>query len=129
MNRKGMSLVAKTMIVVGALMPATAISQESAEDLNKFELADTDGSGCISWEEMRNRAMVFFDSLDFDGDGIITVNEHLAAIGADTTDENGNPMPVKVIDPVRFQASLRASFDLADKNDSACLEREEWEDD
>ena len=129
MNRIRMSLLATILIVAGASMPATATAQESAEDLNKFELADTDGSGCISWEEMRNRAMVFFDSLDFDGDGIVTVNEHLAAIGADTTYENGDPMPVKVIDPARYQASLRVSFDLADKDDSACLEREEWEDD
>jgi Ca2+-binding EF-hand superfamily protein len=129
MNRKRMSPVATILIVAGASMAAPETAQDSVEDLNNFELADTDGNGCVSWEEMRDRAMVFFDSLDFDGDGIVTVNEHLAAIGADTTDEDGEPVPVKVVDPARHQASLRVSFNLSDRDDSGCLESEAWEND
>ncbi len=56
------------------------------------------------------------------------VNEHLAAIGADTTTEEGEPMPVKVIDPGRFQASMRDAFEIADEDGDACLDEKEWAD-
>ena len=79
--------------------------------------------------EVGHRQDLNSEKADNDGDGIVTVNEHLAAIGADTTDEDGEPMPVKVVDPARHQASLRVSFNLSDKDDSGCLEREAWEND
>lgn len=121
------SVAMMAVLVLGSISGQT-IAQSNSVDLNKFELADTDGNGCVSWEELRNRAMVFFASLDIDEDGIVTVNEHLAAIGADTMDEDGEAMPVKVIDPGRFQAAMRESFNLADENEDACLDEKEWAD-
>ncbi len=37
-------------------------------------------------------------------------------------------MPVKVIDPGRFQASMRDAFEIADEDGDACLDEKEWAD-
>jgi hypothetical protein len=35
---------------------------------------DADDNGCVSWEELRNRAAIVFDALDVNDDGLIASN-------------------------------------------------------
>ena len=98
-----------------------ANAQNEIIDVDGFTVADTDGNGCVTWEEMRNEAVLVFHALDLNGDGLIKGEEHPAAVTVD-----GEEVDTRAIDPGRFQAALRTSFLEADKDGNGCLGRDEW---
>jgi Ca2+-binding EF-hand superfamily protein len=99
--------------------PTTA--QDEIIDVDGFTIADTDGDGCVNWEEMRNEAVLVFHSLDLNGDGFIEGEEHPEAVTVE-----GEQIDSRSITPDRFQAALRKSFLAADKDGDGCLNRDEW---
>lgn len=101
---------------------SAASAQNAAVDVDQFLLADTDGSGCVDWEELRNRGAIIFDVLDDNNDGIISGDEHLEAVTVD-----GEEVRPDSVDITRFQVSLRISFDRGDEDGDGCLDREEWD--
>lgn len=120
MNNKitTMLVMAAAMIGMSSLLQA---DEPAMEEIDKFELADFDGNGCISFEELRNRGAIVFDSLDVNGDGIISDNEHLRAVN-----EKGEDVTPESVDLSRFTLQLKISFDDADEDKDGCLSRREW---
>jgi Ca2+-binding EF-hand superfamily protein len=90
-----------TMLLMAAAAMAMSSPLQAAEpeleEIDKFELADFDGNGCISFEELRNRGVIVFDSLDVNGDGVISDNEHIRAVN-----EKGEEVTPEAVDLSRF---------------------------
>ena len=98
-------------------------AQAADDSMTDFLLADTDGDDCVSWEELRNRAVIIFHQLDVNGDGLIFGEEHPPAVNA--AGETVRPSGVEI---GSFQAELYIAFDTADKDQNGCLSRKEFSD-
>lgn len=119
MNNKKLSFVISLLLTAGLSLQVNA--QEDMSDQEKFELADFDGNGCVSWEELRNRGTIVFDALDLNKDGAIAGDEHPR-----TVDKNGNVVHPESVDIAHYQVALRQAFDASDSDESGCLEADEW---
>lgn len=111
--------IKKILVASAALGLTLGASAETELDVDQFTLADFDGSGCIDWEELRNRGMLFFSAMDIDNNGIIAAEEHPA-----TKDKDEVPSEVTA---TSFQVHLKDAMDHADRNNDGCLDRKEWE--
>jgi len=110
-----------TVFMVLTFFSANSISATEVVNVDQYELADVDGDGCISWEELRNRGVLIFHALDLNADGIVSGEEHPEALNV-----KGEKISPKSVDQANFQASLRTAFELGDKNKDKCLNRQEW---
>jgi Ca2+-binding EF-hand superfamily protein len=105
-----------------ALPLATSTNAEVLEEftLEEFAAADHDGSGCVDAEEFRNIGVLVFHSWDDNADGTLNGEE---LFGGWVENEN---VPVPAVTTADYQAELRRSHKLADKDGNGCLNEEEW---
>jgi hypothetical protein len=98
-----------------ALKPAGDTASQVA-----FAYADRNSDVAVSWEEFRNRAMLLFENVDTNGDGVLQIAE-LAALGG----PKAPPAPFDVTLPT-YNAAVRKTFDDADANRDGALIPAEW---
>lgn len=115
---------AKPAALIGGLIVSLGLGTVAgAEDEMSFERTDTNGDGCVSWEELRNASIAVWGAMDLNGDGLIT-GEELPPV----TNEKGETVRTRgTIDLAVFQAALDDAFEAADKDKDGCLNRPEFE--
>lgn len=101
-----------------------AAQDATVETYLDFDRVDTDGNGCVDWEELRNASLLFWHALDLNRDNILAGDEHPEAVDGD-----GEPVRPASVDTTRFQAAMYVAFDTADKDQDDCLSRREYESD
>ncbi len=107
-------------LVLGLAFSAGANAQDNELD---FEIVDTDGDACVTWEELRNRSMDVWGAMDLNDDGLIA-GEELPS----TTNEKGETVrPAGSIDLTKFQAAMYDAFQAADKDKDGCLSKSEFD--
>ncbi len=104
-----------------ALAPMAGHAQDTIVEINDFEHADIDGSGCVDWGELRNVGSEVFHAADLNGDGLITSDEMHAV-----TDPEGKEVETPTLDPAAYQEALREAFETADKDANGCLDEAEF---
>lgn len=116
--------ITKILLALAMLGLSLGVQAESETeiDVDEFTLADFDGNGCVDWEELRNRGMLFFHALDTDDNGVIAVEEHVFAKNA-----RGEVVQPGAVDATAFQVHLKDAMDHADRNNNGCLDRKEWD--
>ncbi|MEJ2604095.1 MAG: hypothetical protein P8172_12520 [Gammaproteobacteria bacterium] len=107
-------------LIVGLTLSAGAFAQ--GEKTLDFEITDTNGDACVTWEELRNRSMDVYGAMDLNHDGFLT-GEELPGVTGDSEAARVS------IDLTRFQAALANAYAAADKDDDGCLGRAEFSED
>ncbi len=103
---------------------SAAAQDDTVENYLDFDRVDTNGNGCVDWEELRNASLLFWSTLDLNQDNVLVGDEHPEAV-----DANGEPVRPASVDTTRFQAAMYVAFDTADKDQNDCLSRKEYESD
>ena len=124
-------MINNTMRGLLLILLMTGVSAVSAQDSEKpaepptpemkFERADSDGNGCVSWEELRNQGAIIFATLDLNNDGVIAGDEHPKAVNA-----KGEKVQPNSVDLEAFNAAFREAFERADQDASECLDKKEF---
>lgn len=114
-------LAAAMALTFCSAVQAQAEEAKAKTPAEKFAQSDTDGDGCVSWEELRNQGSILFAHLDTNSDGVISGDEHVKAVNA-----KGEAVQPNSVDAESFQVALKESFDRADTDSNGCLSMAEF---